>query len=211
MSLSWELVVQAIVAIVIITDPITRGFFFAALTKDEPQNRVRYVRTIAITVAVVLFGAALVGKELLDVMGINLGAFGFIGGLVVALMGFEMLMGGEPSRAQGGKAAHEEPQAESFAGSVLVPYAIPFVAGPGAITMVITIASSTGEAWGGTVAALIGVAVAVALLPVGHLLIANHLKLSERTMSIATRFGGLIIATIGAQLMLSGIRTFYGF
>ncbi|MFM8828732.1 MAG: MarC family protein [Actinomycetota bacterium] len=71
--------VQAIVAIVIITDPITRGFFFAALTKDEPQNRVRYVRTIAITVAVVLFGAALVGKALLDVMGINLGAFGFIG------------------------------------------------------------------------------------------------------------------------------------
>ena len=35
--------------------------------------------------AVVLAGAALVGKELLDAIGINLGAFGFIGGLVVAL------------------------------------------------------------------------------------------------------------------------------
>jgi multiple antibiotic resistance protein len=209
MSLSWELVVQAIVAVVIITDPITRGFFFAALTKGEPQNRVKYVRTIALTVAVVLFGAALVGKELLDVMGINLGAFGFIGGLIVAGMGLEMLAGGEPSRAQGGKAAHEEP--ESFEGSVIVPYAIPFVAGPGAITMVITIASSTGEAWGGTIAALIAVAVAVALLPLGHLLIANHVKLSDRAMSIATRFGGLIIATIGAQLMLNGLRTFYGF
>lgn len=211
MSLSWDLVVQAIVAVVIITDPITRGFFFAALTKDEPQNRARYVRTIAITVLVVLAGAALVGKQLLDVMGINLGAFGFIGGLIVAGMGLEMLAGGEPSRAQGGKAAHEAPQTESFEGSVIVPYAIPFVAGPGAITMVITISSSTGTAWGGTIAALIGVAVAVALLPLGHLLIANRLKLSERTMSIATRFGGIIIATIGAQLMLNGIRTFYGF
>lgn len=209
MNLSWELVVQAIVAVVIITDPITRGFFFAALTKDEPQNRVKYVRSIAITVAVVLFVAALVGRQLLDIMGINLGAFGFVGGLIVAAMGLEMLAGGEPSRAQGGKEAHEEP--ESFEGSVIVPYAIPFVAGPGAITMVITISSSTGDAWGGTIAALIAVAVAVALLPVGHLLIANRLKLSDRTMSIATRFGGLIIATIGAQLMLNGLRTFYGF
>ena len=59
---------------------------------------------------------------------------------------------------------------ESFEGSVLVPYAIPFVAGPSAITLVITIASSTGDAWGGTIAAL-----------------------------------------IGAQLMLNGIKTFYGF
>ena len=91
MNLSWELVVQAIVAVVIITDPITRGFFFAALTKDEPQNRVKYVRSIAITVAVVLFVAALVGRQLLDIMGINLGAFGFVGGLIVAAMGLEML------------------------------------------------------------------------------------------------------------------------
>lgn len=209
MSLSWEQVVQAIVAVVIITDPLTRGIFFVALTKDEPQNRARYVRTITITVGVVLFGAALVGRELLDIMGINLGAFGFVGGLIVAAMGMEMLFGGEPSRAQGGKDAHEEPV--SFSGSAIVPYAIPFIAGPGAITMVITIASSTGDTWDGTITALIAVAVAVALLPVGHLLIAKHLTLSENAMSIATRFGGLIVATIGVQLALSGLRTFYGF
>ncbi len=206
MDADAEFYAQAIISVLVITDPITRGIFFKSLTENEPERRRGYIRTITITVAVVLGIAALAGREILDLIGINLGAFGIAGGLVVALMGFEMLFGGEPSRAQGGKEAHEEP--ESFEGSVIVPYAIPFIAGPGAITLVITLAASTdnGE---GTVAALIAVAVAVVLLPIGHLLISERVNLSERAMQIATKFGGLLITTIGIQLMLNGIKTFF--
>jgi multiple antibiotic resistance protein len=206
MDADADFYVQAIVSVLVITDPITRGIFFKALTEGEPERRRAYIRTITITVAIVLGVAALAGREILDLLGINLGAFGIAGGLVVALMGFEMLFGGEPSRAQGGKEAHEEP--ESFEGSVIVPYAIPFIAGPGAITLVITIAASTdnGE---GTLAALIAVAVAVVLLPIGHLLISDRVNLSQRAMQIATKFGGLLITTIGIQLMLNGINTFF--
>lgn len=197
---------QAVVAVLVITDPISRGIFFRQLTADEPDRRGEYVRRITVAVAVVLFGAALIGRELLDVMGIDLGAFGIAGGLIVALMGFEMLFGGEPSRAQGGKAAREVP--ESFEGSVIVPYAIPFVAGPGAITTVITISSSTSDG-AGVIAALIAVAVAVALLPIGHLLVSKYLKLSEQAEQLATKVGGLLIATIGIQLMLGGITRYF--
>lgn len=198
--------VQAIVSVIVLTDPVTRGILFKAVTAHEPERRAGYVRTITITVAVTLGIAALAGREILDVLGIDLGAFGVAGGLVVALMGFEMLLGGEPSRAQGGKEAHEKPP--SFEGSVVVPYAIPFIAGPGAMTLVITIASSTPDG-SGTIAALVAVGVAVLLLPIGHLVIANRLNLSDATMRIATKFGGLLVATIGVQLMLNGIKTFF--
>ncbi|MDQ5894462.1 MAG: multiple antibiotic resistance protein [Actinomycetota bacterium] len=191
---------------VVINDPITRGIFFRQLTADEPERRVEFVRRITIAVAITLFGAALIGKELLDVMGINLGAFGIAGGIIVTLMGFEMLFGGEPSRAQGGKESREVP--ESFDGSVIVPYAIPFVAGPGAITTVITISSSTSDSTG-TIAALIAVAIAVILLPIGHLLVSKHLNLSEQAEQIATKIGGLLIATIGIQLMLGGNTRYF--
>jgi multiple antibiotic resistance protein len=197
---------QAIISVLVITDPLTRGIFFKSLTEHEPERRREYIRRITITVAIVLGVAALAGRELLDLIGINLGAFGIAGGIIVALMGFEMLFGGEPSRAQGGKEAHEKP--ESFEGSVIVPYAIPFIAGPGAMTLVITLAASTDSAEG-TLAALIAVAVAVVLLPIGHLLISNHVNLSENAMQIATKFGGLVIATIGIQLLLNGIDTFF--
>jgi multiple antibiotic resistance protein len=197
---------QAIISVLVITDPLTRGIFFKTLTEHEPERRREYIRKITITVAIVLGVAALAGRELLDLIGINLGAFGIAGGIIVALMGFEMLFGGEASRAQGGKDAHEKP--ESFEGSVIVPYAIPFIAGPGAMTLVITLAAST-DSGEGTLAALIAVAVAVVMLPIGHLFISNHVNLSENAMQIATKFGGLIIATIGIQLLLNGIDTFF--
>jgi multiple antibiotic resistance protein len=207
MSGGVDFYVQAVVSVLVITDPITRGILFKAMTAGEPERRPEYVRKIATTVAITLGVAAIAGKQILDGLGIDLGAFGIAGGLVVALMGFEMLLGGEPSRAQGGKEAHEEPQ--SFEGSVIVPYAIPFVAGPGAIALVITIASST-SGWEGPIAALVAVAIAVAMLPVGHLYLANKINLSESAMRIFTKFGGLLVATIGIQLMLNGIVKFFG-
>ncbi len=206
MEVDLNFYLQSIVAVVVITDPLTRGIFFRQLTANEPERRGEFVRRITIVVAVTLFGAALVGRELLDVMGINLGAFGVAGGLVVALMGFEMLFGGEPSRAQGGEQSREQP--ESFDGSVVVPYAIPFIAGPGAITTVITIAASA-ENGEGTIVALVAVAVAVILLPIGHLLVAKHVNLSDQAEGIVTKIGGLLITTIGIQLMLSGIQRFF--
>uniref|UniRef100_J2A471 UPF0056 membrane protein n=2 Tax=Streptomyces auratus AGR0001 TaxID=1160718 RepID=J2A471_9ACTN len=204
-----ELTVQATISLVLLVDPFMRGIFFRLLTENEPERRREYVGRIMATIGVTLGVAALVGKELLDLVGINLGAFGFAGGLVLGLMGFEMLLGGEPSRAQGGASAHEVPEPKSAEDSIVVPYAIPFMAGPGAITAVITIASA-GSGWSGPIAALIAVGITVALIPVGHLFLANRVNLSPQCAALMTRFGGLFVATIGIQLMLGGIKTYFG-
>lgn len=201
--------IQAIIGVLVITDPITRGFFFKTLTEHEPERRREYAFRIAGAVAVILGVSALAGREILDLIGIDLDAFRVAGGLVVALMGFEMLFGGEPSRAQGGEKAHEPPDPESFEGQVIVPYAMPFVAGPGAITLVISLASGTSD-FSGAIAALVAVAVAVVMLPVGHLLISQKVSLSDSSMGIVTKFGGLLIATIGIQMLLTGLQNFFG-
>ncbi|WP_435058922.1 MarC family protein [Streptomyces sp. bgisy060] len=204
-----ELTVQATISLVFLVDPFLRGVFFRLLTEDEPERRREYVGRIMMTIAVTLGGAALVGKELLDLVGIDLGAFGIAGGLVLALMGFEMLFGGAPTRAQGGARAHQDPGPKSAEESIVVPYAIPFMAGPGAITAVITI-SSSGSGWSGPIAALIAVGITVALIPVGHLLLADRMNPSPQTTALMTRFGGLVVATIGIQLMLGGVKTYFG-
>ncbi|MFE0640779.1 MarC family protein [Streptomyces sp. NPDC058877] len=204
-----ELTVQATISLVFLVDPFLRGVFFRLLTEDEPERRREYVGRIMTTIAVTLGGAALVGKELLDLVGIDLGAFGIAGGLVLALMGFEMLFGGAPTRAQGGARAHQDPGPKSAEESIVVPYAIPFMAGPGAITAVITI-SSSGSGWSGPIAALIAVGITVALIPVGHLLLADRMNPSPQTTALMTRFGGLVVATIGIQLMLGGVKTYFG-
>ncbi|MEW2433285.1 hypothetical protein AB0952_03730 [Streptomyces caniferus] len=62
----------------------------------------------------------------------------------------------------------------------------------------------------GPIAALIAVGITVALIPVGHLLLANRLNLSPQSTAILTRFGGLFVVTIGIQLVLGGIKTYFG-
>lgn len=200
---------EAIISLVVIVDPFSRGFFFRILTENEPERRREYVAKIMTTVAILLGASAVAGREILNLLGINLGAFGITGGVVLALMGFEMLFGGEASRTQGGKEAHTEPAPLSAEDSILVPYAFPFMAGPGAITTVITLAAGGKSGGSGVVAAAIAVAVVVALIPVGHLYLANRVKLSQRAISVITKFGGLFIATIGIQLMLNGIKIFF--
>ncbi|MBL0885727.1 MarC family protein [Myceligenerans indicum] len=205
-----DLTIQATISLIVLVDPFIRAVFFRVLTENEPHRRPEYVRRLMVVIAVTLVGSALIGKLLLDLVGINLGAFGVIGGLVLVLMGFEMLFAGKPSRVQGGAAATTEQHVESAEDQIVVPYAIPFMAGPGAITTVITI-SSSGEGYQGTIAAVIASAVVVALIPVGHLLLANKMNFSDQGMQLMQKFGGLFVATIGAQLMLDGVQRYYGF
>jgi multiple antibiotic resistance protein len=67
----------------------------------------------------------------------------------------------------------------------------------------------SGDGYQGTLAALIAVAITVALIPVGHILLLKRMNFSAQTMSLITRFGGLLIATIGIQLVLDGIKSYF--
>ena len=205
--MTWDHYIQAIIAVFVITDPLGRPIFFAMLTQGMPKAERRKAAFKVITaVAVILAGSALVGKILLDVIGIHLGAFGFVGGVIVALMGFEMMAMGEPSRVQGGHASREEPKAED---QLLVPFAMPFIAGPGAITIVITLAAET-DGMDSTIMALVAVGVSVLAMVVTFIFLTDYLaKISDKTMNVLTKFGGLLIATIGTQLALDGIKNFF--
>ena len=205
--LTWDDYFRAIVAVMVITDPFGRPIFFAMLTKDMGKEARRAAAMkVILAVAAILVGAALVGKHLLDALGIHLGAFGLVGGLIVAAMGFEMMAAGEPSRAQGGQASREQPGPED---QLLVPFAMPFIAGPGAITIVITLASTT-DGFDSTLMALTAVGISVLTMTFTFTFLVDFLaRISEQTMSIVTKFGGLIIATIGVQLALDGIKRFF--
>lgn len=205
--LSWDDYLQAIIAVFIITDPLGKPVFFALLTQgmSKIERRKAAFKVIA-AVAIILGGAALIGKIFLDTIGIHLGAFGLTGGIIVALMGFEMMAMGEPSKAQGGHDSREVPNPDD---QLLVPFVMPFIAGPGAITIVITEASRTGG-YDSVVMALIAVGVSVLAMCFTFILLTDQMaKISDRTMNIITKFGGLIIATIGIQLALNGIKNFF--
>ncbi len=208
---AWEIAVQATIGIFMIVNPIdpVKIVIFNDVIDRQGLNRKRAALKIAVIVFGVLGTMAVVGRELLQLFGINLGAFGVVGGIVVALMGFEMLYGGSSSRTQGTAEVAAETPAETEQDGLMMPLAIPLMAGPGAITTVITMSSATDDG-AALVATLIGVAVVSVLVWAGFALFGTWFaKLNATTSAMLARIGGLLLATIGMQLALGGIRTFY--
>ena len=203
-----EIYIQASIAIFMIVNPIDPVKII--IFNDVVSNKGLHRRTAAIKIAVIVFCiltvVALVGRELLQLLGINLGAFGVVGGLVVALMGFEMLYGGVSSKTQGAGEAEKESVEDE---GLIMPLAIPLMAGPGAITTVVTVSTMKDD--GSTItAAVVGVAVVSILVFVGFAYLSGLIaRMKPASAAMMARIGGLLLATIGAQLMLGGIRTFY--
>ena len=204
MDLDPAKIAQATISVWVLVGPISRGVFFRLMTegKTKEQRRKGAIQVI-VAVAVILYTSALVGREFLELVGIDLGAFGIAGGLLLTAMGFDMLGNGN-TRAQGGEAVYEEPAEDA---SYIVPFATPFIAGPGAITTVITL-SAEGTGWTSIATVLIAVTIPLIALVFGMLKLGN-LDLKPTTMKLIGQAGGLFIATIGIQLVLGGLDRYY--
>jgi multiple antibiotic resistance protein len=127
--------------------------------------------------------------------------FRIVGGMIIAYMGFDMLSG----RHTVGQAPPAD--ADINAQSSLAPL-IMFAAGPGTITAVVTLAAvhtPDGLPTTAIVAAVIGAAVTF-----GALLLAIQMgsRLGQGTQAIVTRFMGLIVASMGMQFVLEGLKAF---
>ncbi len=195
-------ILQEVVALLAITNPLGAVPVFLAITEGATsRERSRAGVRAAIAVLLILGFAALAGKAVLAAFGISMPALQAAGGLVVLLMGLEM-MHGTPTRIQ----HDQEPQSRHE--QVLVPLAMPLMAGPGAITTVLTL-SSRATTWMEMALLLVAVTVVgTAILVV--LLLATRFGglIGARAQRILLRFMGLILAAVGAEVLLAGVYTF---
>jgi multiple antibiotic resistance protein len=195
--------IQAVIALLAIADPLGAVPVFVSLTREmSPAERAAAARQAAFAVGSILTLAALFGSSILGLFGISLPAFRAAGGLVVLLMGLEML-GGHRTRVQ------PEPDGVRREDTILVPFAMPLIAGPGAITTVVAL-SARAESWRSRLDVFVAVAV-TALVVLVTLRSAEQVqrRLSDRGHRISLRFMGLILVAVGAQLIFSGIQEFF--
>ena len=193
---------QEIVALLAISNPLGAVPVFLVLTEGtSPPERSRAALRAAVAVVVILGVVAVAGKALLAAFGISMPALQAAGGLVVLLMGLEMLHGA-PTKIQ-----HDQ-ETESRHEQVLVPLAMPLMAGPGAITTVLTL-SSRATGWR-DLTILLGAVTVVGAAILAVLLSANRVGsvIGSRGQRILLRFMGLILAAVGAEILLAGVYTY---
>ncbi len=197
-----ESLIQAVVALLAIANPLGAAIVFSGLTEAmSPAQRRRAALRASAAVLAILTAAALAGTRILEAFGVSLPAFQVGGGLVIVLMGLEMLRG-SPTRVQ------HETTPDDAQDSIFVPFAMPLVAGPGSITTVITLATRAGG-WHAELDLLLAVVVTSGVL-LGTLVISGWIeeRVGERGLRIFLRFLGLILVALGAQFMLGGTREF---
>ena len=195
--------VQAFAAAFASTDPVGAAPVFLGLTAhmDARQKRHAAIRA-SISSFLILAVAVVAGRFILGLFGISLPAFQAAGGLVIVLMGLEMLRG-TPTRVQ-----HDDSEGEEKEDPIIVPFSMPLIAGPGAITTMITL-TARAEGWAAQFIVLCAVAAETCVL-LFILLSAAWLSshFSRSGLRVLLRFLGLILLAIGAQLLLSGVQQF---
>ncbi len=195
--------IQAFAAAFASTDPIGAAPVFVGLTADmDRRQKRRAAIRAAIASFLILAVSILCGRYVLSVFGISLPAFQAAGGLVIVLMGLEMLRG-TPTRVQ-----HDDPDQAEHDDPIIIPFSMPLIAGPGAITTMITLTAQHGS-WAEQIITLIAVATeTVGLLVILLTSTWFATKITPNGMKVLLRFLGLLLLAIGAQLMLAGVRSF---
>jgi multiple antibiotic resistance protein len=195
--------IKILTAVLAIVNPLGAIPMFISMTTNETtKQRYRTARIAAISVALILVSACLIGEPLLTSFGVSIPAFRVGGGLLVLSVAMSM-MNAQPSRTR--QTDEEAAEAEEKASVAVVPLAIPLLAGPGAISTMIIYAHNAVD-WLDT-GVLLGCSLAVALAIWLALRLAVPISSYVGTtgINIATRVMGLLLTAIAVEFIAGGL------
>jgi len=205
--MEWQEYLQIFTALIVLVDPLGIIPIFISITADETEiERRRTARVAIFASAVVLVIAALVGETVLHFFGIRLASFTVGGGILILLMAISMLNARiSPTRST----PEEKFEGEQKTNVAVVPLAVPLLAGPASISMVIIYSQGhSGMVLKGYVIVCI---LAVSLITWGALRLSIPLsrRLGKTGLNNFSRIMGLLLAAIAIEFIVSGLSDLF--
>jgi len=190
---------SAAVVLALVIDPLGNVPLVNAMLAGLAPGRRRLVilRECAIAFATLaLF--MLFGRKFLDLMHLSETAMSIAGGVILFMIAIRMVFA-HPEGAFGPQARGEP---------LIVPLAIPLIAGPSALATVMLLASREPAKLGMWALSLTATMVIATVV----LLTGDKLQrwMGERAMQAVERLMGLILTAIAVEMTLSGIKEFVG-
>ena len=189
--------VTTLVALFAIVSPITSIPVFLSLTSGASVKERRKIamQTAAVSGATLLI-SYFVGDIILKLLSIRIEAFRIAGAFVIGAIGWSMVMGKKSTIFE----AHSN-------GAMVVPLAIPLMAGPGAIATVIAI----GNTDRGSVRIADFVIILILSALTGILLLAAapiERGLGQQGLMVLTRIFGLLLLSIAVSTVMSSLTVY---
>ncbi len=193
----------ALSSIFFLVDPFAALPTFLSVTADQdPAKRVRTARKASLTALVILSAFAAAGQYIFRIFGITLPAFEVAGGIILLLIGLDML---EAKRSPTQESTGDTEAASSKDDAGVVPMGIPMLAGPGAITSVMVLvgqARNFGEHL--AIYAAILITAAASFLVLGSAVRVAE-ALGQTGIRILVRIMGLLLVALAVQDFVNGM------
>ena len=185
--------------------PLDVAAMYAALTSAVSRKRRRQMAVRGTLIAgSILLLFALVGDFLLAGLGISLAALRTGGGILLLLIGIDLVFARSPGSTS--TTDEEEKEAQSKQDISVFPLATPLIAGPGALGAVILLmANAEGEPV--LQAAVIASLIAILLVTLAMLILASEIQqfLGVTGMHVVTRIFGVLLSALAVQFIFDGI------
>ena len=195
-----------LVSLFAIANPFFTVPVFISLTRNlKPAERKRIPLRTSVGVFLTLTIAYVVGETLFRFLSVSIASLRIAGGILIFGMSWSMLQARRVESKQTEQEEKEAKQAETRDGVAIVPLAIPLLAGPGAISLMVLAAATTqGRIEDATA---ISAAFVVSVSIFGVLRSAERIAavLSQTGMNVTTRLMGLILAALAVELISNGL------
>lgn len=182
-----------------IMNPIANTPIFLGLVAGEDKTtKKRIARTATITAFFIVAAFIILGKYIFELFGITIPAFKITGGILLFFVGFEML--------QSKKSSIHHQQKEDIDTSVAIsPLAIPILAGPGTIVTALNNVTHGDYIHMAIVIAIFALMIYLTYLAfsLSDMLVK---KLGNDLITIISKIMGLILAIMGTDMVISGVK-----
>ncbi|MFO7954238.1 MarC family protein [Thioalkalivibrio sp.] len=200
-----EYLIVAFLAVFVIVNPLTTAFIFMAMLPRASEEKRRAIALRSVKVATsLLFAFALLGGVIFQLFGITLAAFRIAGGIIL----FGIAIGMIRQKGATEKETAEEVKADK--GHVtedisVIPLAIPFMSGPGAIATVMILTSEAPTVYH---TGLVFLAVLACMVACYYAMVYSRLivkYLGDTGKDILVKVFGLILAVLAVQFVINGV------
>jgi multiple antibiotic resistance protein len=194
----------ALSSIFFLVDPFAALPTFLAVTEGVDKARRKVMaRKASLTAWVVLSAFAVAGKYIFKMFGITLPAFELAGGVILLLIGLDML---QAKRSATQEASGDTEAAATKDDAGIVPLGIPMLAGPGSIAAVMVLVGQVEEHPWRMVAILVAIFITAAMC---YLVLGNSDKVSnvlgDTGVRILVRIMGLLLVALAMQYFVNGL------
>ncbi|MHA2028141.1 MAG: MarC family protein [Candidatus Kariarchaeaceae archaeon] len=198
MSVHHFQILEIFITLLIIVDPPGVIAPYLSLTQSLKMEQKKQILRQAIAFSTsVLVVSAFIGRLILEILGLSTFALQIAGGMLFFKFGYDVMNGKMEEKAE-----NESPG--------LVPLGFPIIAGPGSITSVILI--STTISWRNGIDPILVILILCIIIVLAVTYMVLHyaepisIKLGPNATNAIVKIFGLLIITIGIQLILSGLQ-----